>query len=139
MPRKKHTRRVPPKPCDRISFLGLEELRRTIIDPTTDQPILAKEIARRSVINHQAYSTIECGIDRNPSKDKVCAIAQVLGKTYNELLSAMPAAEERRRKTKVNVIPHYTLHVQPKKMSLRRFRFSRQNELHQRSILFKKL
>ena len=139
MPRKKHTRRVSPKPCDRISFLGLEELRRTIIDPTTDQPILAKEIARRSVINQQAYSKIEYGIVRHPSKDKVRAIAQALGKTYDQLLSAMPAAKERRRKTKVNVIPHNTLHVQRKKMSLRQFHFSRQNELHRRSILFNKL
>ena len=113
MPKKKHTRRVPPKPYDRISFIGLEELRRTTIDPKTDEPILAKEIARRAGINQQAYSKIECGIVRNPSKEKVRAIANAFGKPYDELLNAMPAAEERRRDTKEAFIPHYTMHVEP--------------------------
>ena len=115
MPRKKHTRRVPPKPYDKISFLGLAELRRTTIDSTTDQTILTKEIARRAGIKQQAYSKIECGIVRNPSNDKVRAIAQAFGKTYDQLLSAMPTAEERRRNTEETIITHYTLHVQPEK------------------------
>ena len=113
MPKKKQTRRVPPKPYDRISFLGLEELRRTTIDPETDAPILAKEIARRAGINQQAYSKIECGSVRNPSKDKVRAIANAFGKSYDELLNAMPAAEERKKDPKAPFIPHYTISVEP--------------------------
>ena len=39
-------------------------------------------------------------------------MSRVFGKTYDQLLSAMPAAEERPGNINRTFVPHYTLHVE---------------------------